>query len=131
MPEGYSMVAFDGSSDEFLVKYGKTRDFWNPESKRFGRVLIKNDIDTIVCECFSVFFSGNLVEIGIDTKEEYRRKGFAYLTSMAFIEYALSCGLEPNWGCWTFDIESIALASKLGFTKRSDRRMLFLPSNSI
>jgi RimJ/RimL family protein N-acetyltransferase len=131
IPNGYSIVNFDGSSDEFLLKYGKTKDFWNIESKRFGRVLIKNDIDTIVCECFSVFISGKMVEIGIDTKEEYRKKGFGFLTSMAFIEYALSCGLEPNWGCWTFNIESIALAKKLGFLERSNIKMLSIDINSI
>lgn len=128
IPDGYTIYAFDGSSDEFLEKHKKGRDFWSPESKRFGRVLLKGD--EIVSECFSVFFfDKNMVEVGIETQELYRRRGFAYLTSAAFIEYCLSINLEPNWGCWHFKTDSIALAKKLGFEEIDNRRVLVLQKN--
>ena len=93
--------------------------------RRFGRVLLKGD--EIVSECFSVFFfDKNMVEVGIETQEPYRRRGFAYLTSAAFIEYCLSINLEPNWGCWHFSTESIALGKKLGFEEVCNRRVLVL-----
>lgn len=125
IPEGYTMAAFDGSSDSFLEKHRKGRGWWNPESGRFGRALLYDD--EIVSECFSVvFFDKNIVEVGIETQEPYRRRGLAYLTAAAFIEYCLSQNLEPNWGCWHFKTESIALAKKLGFEESDNRRVLVL-----
>lgn len=130
IPAGYVMQYFDVSSDEFLDKHQKGRDFWFPASKRFGWALLKDD--EIVSECCSVYYekeacdanTARVVEIGIETKEPYRRQGLAYLTSSAFIEHCLQHGYEPNWGCWHFRSESRALARKLGFEEISQRRVL-------
>lgn len=127
IPNGYTMVEFDGSSDEFLEKHGKTRDFWNPESKRFGRVLIKDDIEKVVSECFSFcFYNDNVVELGIETEEAYRSRGFAYLTSAAFIEHCISINIKPNWHCHNVDIHSKALAEKLGFEEINNTYVFIL-----
>ena len=134
IPIGFTMQYFDVLSDEFLDKHNKERDFWFPQSKRFGQALLKDN--EIICECHSVYYEkesynadvARVVEIGIETKDEYRRQGFACLTATAFIEHCLSRNLEPNWGHWHFNPESCALALKLGFKEISQRRaILFTP----
>ena len=134
VPDGFIMRYFDVYSDEFLDKHNKKRDFWFPKSKRFGQVLMKDD--EIISECYSVYYEkesynadvARVVEIGIETKDEYRRQGFAYLTAAAFIEHCLLHNLEPNWGHWHFNPESYALALKMGFKEISQRQaILFTP----
>ena len=117
IPSEYTILEYDRFSDEFFEKYGKDRPFFELESKKFGVVLVKNDIDEIISECFCVGISeDDVVEVGIDTYEEqYRRKGFAYLVAVAFIEKCLAKNLEPNWHCHNTDVGSKALADKLGF----------------
>jgi len=100
--------------------------------QRFGFALMKGD--TKASECSAVYYekeacdseTARVVEIGIETKEEYRRRGFALLTCAAFIEYCLSHDLEPNWGCWDWNRGSQALAKKLGFEEISRRPVLVL-----
>jgi len=98
----------------------------------FSFALMKNDEK--ISECSVVYFekeahdarTARVVEIGIETKKEYRRRGFAFLTCAAFIEYCLSHDLVPNWGCWNFNPDSQALAKKLGFEEISQRSALIL-----
>ena len=100
--------------------------------ERFAFALMKDDIK--ISECGTVYFEkeaydseiARIVEIDIETKEEYRRQGFAFLTCAAFIEYCLSNNLEPNWGCYHFNPDSQALAKKLGFEEISQRNVLIL-----
>ena len=53
------------------------------------------------------------IEIEIDTKEEYRRKGLAYICGAKLILECLERNLYPSWDAqnkW-----SVALAEKLGY----------------
>lgn len=127
VPPGYTIVEYDCLSDEFLAKYGKDRNFFAPESKKFGVALIKDDIDTIISECYSVnIHEDNIAEIGVDTyQEQYRRKGFAYLTSMAFIESSLSRNFEPSWHTYNLNAASNALAKKLGLEEVTSKKVGF------
>ena len=68
----------------------------------------------------------NCVEIGIETKEPYRRKGYAALTAAAFVDDCLSKGLIPVWCCWDFREGSKELAEMLGFEIVEQRRAIFL-----
>jgi len=102
------------------------------EGKKFAFRVMKGD--EIVSECTVVYFeketydtaTARVVEIGIETKEEYRRRGFAFLACAAFIEYCLAHALEPNWGCWDHTTGSQDLAKKLGFEEISRRDVLVL-----
>lgn len=60
-------------------------------------------------------YSGYLggIEIEIDTKEEYRRKGLAYICAAKLILACMEKGWYPSWDAqnkW-----SVALAEKLGY----------------
>ena len=53
------------------------------------------------------------IEIEIDTKEEYRRKGFAYVCGAKLILECLKRNLYPSWDAQNKG--SVALAEKLGY----------------
>ena len=53
------------------------------------------------------------IEIGIDTREDHRRKGLAYACGAKLILECLKKGIYPSWDAqnkW-----SVALAEKLGY----------------
>ncbi len=64
---------------------------------------------------FSSYIHGNELELGMETIEEYRGKGFASLASSALIDYCLENNYEPVWSCRLENVGSYKLAVKLGF----------------
>ena len=60
--------------------------------------------------------SGNACEIGIHTREDYRRQGLAALTAAATVDYALSSGFRyVGWHCDEYNLPSMKTAEKVGF----------------
>ena len=57
----------------------------------------------------------NMIHIGIDTLQQYRRKGYAAMACTAFIENHLRQGSIPIWECGINNNASRNLAEKLGF----------------
>lgn len=113
IPAGFSVEYYDTQSLAFLKKHNRIYECWFPESKRFAFATLFEG--KIVSDCFSVLVEENMVEVGIETDEHFRRRGLAFLTSVAFIEYCLHNNLETNWGCWHYNHDSAALAKKLGY----------------
>ena len=64
---------------------------------------------------FSAFVEDKKLEIGIETSEKFRGKGFAIFVCCALIDYCLERGLEPVWACRLENTGSYRLAQKLGF----------------
>lgn len=64
---------------------------------------------------FSSYWLGNEFEMGIETKENFRGKGFAELVCKAIIDYCVENNYEPIWSCRLENIGSYKLAQKLGF----------------
>lgn len=62
--------------------------------------------------------------LNVLTKKPFRRRGFATLTSLAFIEHSLQHGLVPTWVCDDTNVASIATARKLGFQEERPFRMI-------
>ncbi len=60
---------------------------------------------------YTVYDKG--IEIEIDTKPEYRRKGLAYAAGAGLILECLERGLYPSWDAQ--NLWSVALAEKLGY----------------
>lgn len=76
-----------------------------------GVVILKNN--RIVSGASSYGRYRNGIEIEIDTKEEYRRKGLAYICGAKLILECQKRNLYPSWDAqnkW-----SVALAEKLGY----------------
>ena len=91
---------FWSSAEEFLTK-GK------------GYCLIRND--EVATVAFSAAVSSRQIDIGIETKEVYRRKGLAVIAAKKMAEYVLSIGKEPVWDCDAANAGSRATAEKVGF----------------
>jgi GNAT superfamily N-acetyltransferase len=75
-------------------------------------LLYKNKLATTA---YSAFIIDDKLEIGIETIEEYRGKGFAQHTCSALIDYCITNNYEPVWSCRLENISSYKLAIKLGF----------------
>ncbi len=91
--------------------------FWNNASefltRGVGFALMAKDQAAAIA--FSSFMHDEMLELGMETKLEYRRRGFASIISAKLIEYCLERGLEPVWACRQGNLGSYNLAIKLGF----------------
>lgn len=76
-----------------------------------GAVIYKDNIIISGASSYSRYKNG--IEIEVDTKEEYRRKGFAYVCSAKLILECLKRDLYPSWDA--HNKGSVALAEKLGY----------------
>lgn len=76
-----------------------------------GVVICKNDIIISGASSYSRYRDG--IEIEIDTKKEYRQKGFASMCGAKLILECLNRNLYPSWDA--HNKASIALAEKLGY----------------
>ncbi len=64
---------------------------------------------------YSAFLLDNKLELGIETIENYRGKGYAKYACSALIDYCLENNYAPVWACRLENKESYQLAEKLGF----------------
>jgi GNAT superfamily N-acetyltransferase len=64
---------------------------------------------------FSSFVAPGKLELGIETVEAFRGRGFAERVCAALIDYCLQKNLEPIWSCRLENRGSYLLAQKLGF----------------
>ncbi|MDF2988377.1 MAG: hypothetical protein K0R50_3887 [Eubacterium sp.] len=93
------------------------RFFWTDgndfEKNGAGYSLLCNE--EIASTAFSAFLLDGKLEIGIETSDKYRGRGFAVSVCSALIDYCLINGLEPVWSCRLENTASYQLAQKLGF----------------
>ena len=71
--------------------------------------------DKVASTAFSAFIINGQLEIGIETTEAFRGKGYALTACLALIDYCLDHDYEPVWGCKLENTASYLLAQKLGF----------------
>jgi RimJ/RimL family protein N-acetyltransferase len=71
--------------------------------------------EKVASTAYSAFVIGNKLEIGIETAEKFRGRGFAQQVCSALIDYCLSNNYEPVWACRKENTGSFHLAQKLGF----------------
>jgi GNAT superfamily N-acetyltransferase len=71
--------------------------------------------DRLASTAYSSFIHDDKLELGIETMEEFRGKGFAKHACAALIDYSLKNKYEPVWACRLENIGSYKLALKLGF----------------
>ena len=76
-----------------------------------GVVILKDGEPVSGASSYSSYNDG--IEIEIDTKEEYRRQGLAYICAAALIVECLKRGKYPSWDAQ--NLWSVALAEKLGY----------------
>ncbi len=76
-----------------------------------GAVILKNGKIVSGASSYAGYIGG--IEIEIDTREEYRRKGLAYICGAKLILECVERGLYPSWDAQ--NKHSAALAEKLGY----------------
>lgn len=87
------------------------KDYAGYEQYGLGMVIVKDGEPVCGASSYSRYRGG--IEIQIDTKEEYRRKGLASICGARLILECLKRNLYPSWDAqnkW-----SVALAEKLGY----------------
>lgn len=119
LPEGFKIKMIDEDIynavleeewSKYLVLQFDSYDIF--KSLGIGVVAMYKDDIVAGASSYSRYKEG--IEIEIDTKEEYRRKGLAYACGAKLILECLKRGLYPSWDAqnkW-----SVGLAQKLGYT---------------
>jgi len=91
--------------------------FWNNAndfvSNGAGFSLIVDDHPVSIA--FSSFVHEGMFELGMETKSEFRRRGYASIVCARLIDYCLERGFEPIWACRLGNGGSYELAIRLGF----------------
>lgn len=78
-------------------------------------MLYKNNLASTA---YSSFIHADQFELGIETIEEYRGKGFAEQACDSIIDYCIANGYEPIWACRLENTGSYKL--KLGFVPSAE-----------
>lgn len=118
LPDGYTMKLMDEKLFWHCKNTAWCKDlvsqYENYEMYQkygLGVVILKDRQPVSGASSYSGYHGG--IEIEIDTKEEYRRKGLAYACGAGLILECLKQGLYPSWDAqnkW-----SVELAEKLGY----------------
>jgi GNAT superfamily N-acetyltransferase len=76
--------------------------------------------------CLAEYHYQGRYELGIETIEDYQRKGIATHLASTVISHAFAQGAtEIGWHCWAANVPSVASAIKLGFEKVLDYPVYF------
>jgi len=91
--------------------------FWESEDhfleKGVGYSLFYGD--KLTSTAYASFIHDDKLELGIETIEEFRGKGFAWHACAALIDHCIETNFEPVWACRLENMGSYKLALKLGF----------------
>lgn len=95
---------------DFVSQY---RDYEMFERLGLGVVLTERETGAVVsgASAYSAYIGG--IEIEVDTREDFRRRGFAAACCARLILECLDRGIYPSWDAHTE--ASLALAEKLGY----------------
>jgi len=106
-----------------LLFWNSAEDFVN---KGVGFSLLSNE--KLASTAYSACIDESKLEIGIETIEEFRSRGFAKYICSSIIDYCIENNLEPIWSCRKENIGSFRLAQKLGFEPTLELPFYRLPS---
>lgn len=118
LPKDYTLKMMDEELFWHCKEIGWCRDWISqyPDHEMYhkyglGAIILKDGEPVSGASSYSAYKEG--IEIEIDTKEEYRRKGLAYICGAKLLLECLERDLYPSWDAqnkW-----SVALAEKLGY----------------
>lgn len=118
LPNEYTIKMMDEESFNYCRKEDWCRDFVSQFSdyqiyKKIGLgvIILKDGVPVSGASSYAAYLDG--IEIEIDTKKEYRRKGLALVCGARLILECLDRGLYPSWDAQ--NLWSVALAEKLGY----------------
>ena len=106
--ESYNIVKAEEWSKDLCSQFLNYNEY---EKYGLGFVVYHNDKIVSGASSYTVYNKG--IEVEIDTKVEYRRKGLALICASKLILECLDRGLYPSWHA--ANRGSVALAEKLGY----------------
>ena len=86
-------------------------DYAQYRERGLGAVILKDGEPVSGASSYSGYLGG--IEIEIDTRTDYRRRGLAYICGAKLILDCLERGWYPSWDAQ--NLWSVALAEKLGY----------------
>ena len=104
----YQMCKEESWSSDLVSQFP---DYENYRRLGIGTVICRNHIIVSGASSYSRYREG--IEIEIDTREEYRRQGLAYVCAAKLILECQKRNLYPSWDA--HNRASVALAEKLGY----------------
>jgi hypothetical protein len=117
IPEGVEIVRTDKKMFDEMPGSVVPKYFWNNAddflSRGAGYSVICNG--ELAATAYASFVIDNMLELGIETVEQFRGKGFGKYACCALIDHCLERKLEPVWACRLENIGSYKLALKIGF----------------
>lgn len=95
---------------------------WDNSSEFFekGKGYCILDGEIVVAWAFTSAISNEEIDIGIETRAEYRHCGLGAIVSDKMIQYCFHQHKRPVWACNSNNIASQKLAEKIGFVKTSE-----------
>lgn len=118
LPEGYELRMIEESlywqckendwSRDLVAQYENYEQY---EKWGMGAVILQGQEIVAGASSYSSYIGG--IEIEIDTREDHRRKGLAYICGARLILECLARGWYPSWDAQ--NPASVALAEKLGY----------------
>ncbi len=122
LPEGFEIQELDSVLLSRLKGRITPSVFWqNAEmflSKGKGYCIVNGD--AIASWAFTSAVSDREVDIGVETDDAYRHRGFARIAVQTLIRYIMDEQKLPVWACHSHNPASQRLAEKIGFTKVSE-----------
>ena len=125
IPERYSIEPVNLSLLEknYLENYDwlieEIEENWLPFEENLkeikGFYLVKEDKEIVAWCTLEYLTDENEIEVGIATREEYRKKGFATIVGSATAEYALTKYKSVGWNCSISNVGSWKTAEKIGY----------------
>ncbi|MGL5574060.1 MAG: GNAT family N-acetyltransferase [Sarcina sp.] len=106
--EIYDKVMREDWSKDLCAQFNNKEDFCK---RGLGFVALENNKVIAGASSYSAYNEG--IEIEIDTKKEYRRKGLALACGAKLILECLDRNLYPSWDA--HNLVSVALSEKLGY----------------
>ncbi|MEJ8545970.1 GNAT family N-acetyltransferase [Brevibacillus borstelensis] len=121
IPDGFTLKKIDAELYHSIQGSVVPQYFWNTAedflANGIGFALLYDD--QIVSTSFASFIVGDKLELGVETTETFRKRGYSIYAASALVAYCLENGYEPVWACRRGNIGSSRLAESLGFVPAS------------
>lgn len=120
--------------ENFNDLYEECRFYWDEYSKdsriNFAFALVKENTFLSFSHVCGESSSENSCELGIETFEGFRRKGYAEILSRETIRELIQLGYDRfNWHCHADNIGSSKTALRLGFRKVDETHLAWFKKN--
>lgn len=126
MPMDCVLRWLDASLFERVQDYQFYSDMFSSAARALNEIhgLCLMRGDEILCEAFAGTAYNRMIELGVNTWEGHRRKGYATLTCAAVIHAVEQQGYRTYWNCAAQNSSSLALAHRLGYAPLRQYRLL-------